>query len=206
MGKHLIVYVDGFNLYHGIHDVFGRKKLWLDLVALSRSLRPNSDLLRVNYFTATVLDDPIGASHQATYIKALTSYNPGLVNVISGRYQRKSIRCYSCGNVRNSYEEKETDINIAITLVADALRNEDADRLIISADSDLVPAVKAIKLHAPSVFVAAAFPPNRYSTQLKALMPASFQINKAKISGAQLPDRVQNLETGNLLERPVYWK
>jgi hypothetical protein len=24
------VYIDGFNLYHGMHTVFGRQYLWLD--------------------------------------------------------------------------------------------------------------------------------------------------------------------------------
>ncbi|GAB7006462.1 hypothetical protein JCM18899A_39350 [Nocardioides sp. AN3] len=33
----LIVYVDGFNLYHGLKDQFGRRMLWLDLVELARS-------------------------------------------------------------------------------------------------------------------------------------------------------------------------
>lgn len=27
----VIAYVDGFNLYHGLHDKYGRRYLWLDL-------------------------------------------------------------------------------------------------------------------------------------------------------------------------------
>ena len=36
----LIVYVDGFNLYHGLKASFRRRLLWLDLVAVAESLRP----------------------------------------------------------------------------------------------------------------------------------------------------------------------
>lgn len=60
----LIVYVDGFNLYHGLKDQFGRRMLWLDLVARSNRLRPRSSLMRVRSFTAPVLGDPPAASRQ----------------------------------------------------------------------------------------------------------------------------------------------
>lgn len=40
------MYVDGFNLYHGLKDQFGRRMLWLDLVELSRSLRPEAPSFR----------------------------------------------------------------------------------------------------------------------------------------------------------------
>ena len=38
MGIRTMVYVDGFNLYHGLRDLGGRKWLWLDLEALGRRL------------------------------------------------------------------------------------------------------------------------------------------------------------------------
>ncbi|MCO5294727.1 MAG: hypothetical protein M9882_07470 [Homoserinimonas sp.] len=31
MNERLIVYVDGFNLYHGMHQRFQRRYLWLDV-------------------------------------------------------------------------------------------------------------------------------------------------------------------------------
>ena len=34
----LVAYVDGFNLYHGLKAVYGRRYHWLDLQALVRSL------------------------------------------------------------------------------------------------------------------------------------------------------------------------
>lgn len=36
LAERLIVYVDGFNLYHGLHDAARCRWLWLDLVALAQ--------------------------------------------------------------------------------------------------------------------------------------------------------------------------
>ena len=54
--RRLIVYVDGFNLYHGMHDEARCRLLWLDPVRLVRLLRPKDDLQVVRYFTAPLLE------------------------------------------------------------------------------------------------------------------------------------------------------
>jgi len=203
--KKLIVYVDGFNLYHGMHDAYGRSKHWLDLVALARSLRPLSTDVKVKYFTAPVLDEPDAESNQTTYIKALEALYPAELTIIQGRYQKKIIKCRKCGHERNQYEEKETDVNIAIHLVADALVSPTHDAMIISADSDLVPAIKAVQEYAPGLFMVAAFPPQRNSWQIRQLLPASFSINRAKLTQSQLPDLVTDPKTGFIYERPAKW-
>ena len=200
----LIVYVDGLNLYHGLKDQFGRRMLWLDLVALSNRLRPRSSLVQVRYFTAPVLDDPPAASRQGRYQHALLAQNPGLVDIVQGRYQKKPMSCRKCGAVWTRYEEKETDVNIATSLVSDAARRLSDSALIISADSDLTPAVKAAKSLNSNLFVAAAFPTKRFSAELNKLMPGSFHISPAKIRQSQLPQSVRGA-TGPWYSRPAKW-
>jgi len=200
----LIVYVDGFNLYHGLKDQFGRRMLWLDLVALSQALRPRSSLVRVRYFTAPVLDDPAAASRQGRYQQALLAQSPGLVDIVQGRYQKKQMACRKCGAGWTHYEEKETDVNIATSLVSDAARRLADSALIISADSDLTPAVKAAKSLYPGLFIAAAFPPKRFSAELNKLMPGSFHISPAKIRQSQLPQTVPDI-SGRSYARPAKW-
>ena len=75
--ERLAVYVDGFNLYHGLHDATGTELLWLDLVKLARNLRPKSSIVRVKYFTAMVTGDPEAQSRQDRYISALKALYPG---------------------------------------------------------------------------------------------------------------------------------
>lgn len=200
----LIVYVDGFNLYHGLKDKSGRRFLWLDLVALAQALRPKSALLQVHYFTAAVLDDPPAAARQGRYQQALLAHNPGLLTITQGRYQKKTMTCRTCGSAWTHYEEKETDVNIATAIVADAAAGHADTALIVSADSDLVPAVRAARTVNPSLFLAAAFPPARYSGELAKLMPASFHIGAGRLRSSQLPSIVTD-DGGRTYRRPSKW-
>ncbi|MCX4970823.1 NYN domain-containing protein [Streptomyces sp. NBC_00654] len=201
----LIVYVDGFNLYHGLHAKYGRRFLWLDLEKLARTLRPRDQLVKVKYFTASVMNDPGALSRQDAYLQALPAHSGDTVEIIKGRYQAKQKTCRQCGSNWTHYEEKETDVNIAVSLAADVATKSATSAVIISADSDLAPAVRKAKSLAPGTHIMAAFPPKRYSNELKTLMPASFLIGRAKFSGAQLPDQVVDPATGHVIERPAKW-
>ncbi|MGB3376563.1 MAG: NYN domain-containing protein [Microbacterium sp.] len=201
--ERLIVYVDGFNLYHGMHQEFGRSAHWLDLVSLAQSFRPRQRLVSVKYFSAPVLDNPDGQSRQAHYVEALSAKYPGQFIPVMGRYQKKMITCFTCGREHPHYEEKETDVNIAVTLVADAALHNMDSAILVSADSDLVPAVRAVGTIGARLFVAAAFPPNRVSKHLKLLMPASFHIDRKRIRKLQLPASFE--VAGKTYARPAYW-
>lgn len=202
----LIVYVDGFNLYHGLHDKYGHRFLWLDLVKLARQLRPRDELVKVRYFTAPVLDDPPAASRQSAYLQALAARNGTMIEIVQGRYQRKQRRCRTCGDIWTTYEEKETDVNIAVSLVADVATGQATSALIISADSDLAPAVRTAHALAPTTHIGAAFPPDRWSSELKKLLPASFPIGRGRIAQSLLPDGVTDPTTGHILQRPKKWR
>ena len=205
MPEKMIVYVDGFNLYHGIHSKWGRRFLWLDLVALSKAIRPRSTLVKVKYFTASVLNEPDAQARQNVYIAALQSVNRGLMETIYGRYQEKSRICFSCGKVSRLYEEKETDVNIAINILADAAAHAADSFIIVSGDSDIAPAVRMARAINPSAFFAAAFPPSRVSFELQKLMPQSFVIGRAKIAQSLLPEIIYD-ENGLVTQtRPEKW-
>jgi len=198
-----IAYVDGFNLYNGIHDAYEHKYLWLDLVKLLTNLRPSNELVKVKYFTSILLDEPDAQGRQAEYIGALKAQYPDQIEVIPGRFQRKKMKCKGCGAEWGSYEEKETDVNIAIEMVSDALSGETENLYIVSADSDLVPAVKLIQARKPELFSIAFFPPKRQSEELLKLMPASMIIGRQKLKDAQLPD---SLKIGDsTFSRPTKW-
>ena len=76
--------------------------------------------------------------------------------------------------------------------------------LIIGADSDLAPAVRAARHISPELFLAAALPPKRYSAELGKLMPPSFHINNVKIRGSQLPNVVRD-GSRRAYARPAKW-
>lgn len=202
--KRLAVYVDGANLYWGLHTATKTSLLWLDLVKLAKTLRPRSNLVKVRYFTTIVDGEPKAQSRQGHYIDALEAKNSPVLSIHKGRYQKKLITCHGCGDSWHRREEKETDVNIAVSLVADAAKGLMDDALILSADSDLAPAARTAMDVNGRLFVTAAFPPARSSEELKRLMSASFHIGVDKIKRSQLPDEFN--VNGHTYRRPDKWR
>lgn len=201
----VIAYVDGFNLYHGLHDKYRRRYLWLDLEHLVRRLRPQDRIVAVRYFTALVRDDPAALARQRAYIDALSTHS-STVDIVLGRYQSKTVTCRRCGSVWASYEEKETDVNIAVSLVADAAAAASDIALIISADSDLCPAVRTARSLNPGRGMVAAFPPRRSSFEIRSLIPGAFTVAAADLRNSLLPETVSDPATGRSFKRPGKWR
>jgi hypothetical protein len=121
------------NLYHGLRARFQHGYLWLDLAEVVRRLRPRDNIVAVRYFTTLVRNDPPAEARQQAYLAALETHSSPLLNIVHGRYQAKYQECRGCGATWTSYEEKETDVNIAVSLVADAASSAaDLALLIIS--------------------------------------------------------------------------
>jgi uncharacterized LabA/DUF88 family protein len=197
-------YVDGFNLYNGLKEKYGRKYLWLDLQALTAALLlPGQELVAVRYFSARVRGEP-GGARQSTYLDALKACCP-LLTVEEGRFQQKSVECRECGSVRVSYEEKETDVSIAVALVEDAVLDRYDTAMILSADSDLCPAVRSVRRVTPAKRMIAAFPPRRVSGELRRTAHGSFTIPDSKIRRSLLPEMIEG-DDGVVLKRPGHWR
>jgi len=197
-------YVDGFNLYFGLKAKHGRKYLWLDLQALAASLlRPGQILEKVTYFTARVRNDRESEQRQSDYLDVLVHHSP-LVTIMNGHFQEKHRQCWQCGSAWTVYEEKETDVNIAVALLEDAVRDRFDTALLISADSDLCPAIRSMKRLRPEKRIVAAFPPRRQSGDLKRAVDGYLAIGDDKIRQAQLPSVVIT-PAGISLHRPKHW-
>lgn len=201
----VIVYIDGFNLYFGLRAKHGRKYHWLDVQALSqRLLQSGQHLVEVKYFSARVRNDPPAERRQATYIDALRAHCDRLT-VIEGRFQEKQNKCRQCGAQWVTYEEKETDVSIAVALVEDAAASSFDTAMIVSGDSDLGPGFRAAKRIRPAARFVAAFPPRRSSAELARTADASFVISDAKIRQSLMPNTVMDA-AGTTLSRPAKWR
>ena len=119
----------------------------------------------MQYFTARVRNRPESKQRQTAYLEALAAHCP-LVTIVQGCFQEKTHECWSCGSQWVSYEEKETDVSIAVQLVEDGARNIFDTALLISTDSDLCPAVRSLKRVSASKRIIAVFPPRRHSEDL----------------------------------------
>jgi NYN domain len=152
---------------------------------------------------------PLAEARQQVYLSALAAHSSPLLNIVHGRFQAKHQECRVCGTAWVSYEEKETDVNIAVSLVADAASAAADLALLISADSDLCPAIRTTRAVSATVGsrlgIVAAFPPRRYSHELKVLVPGAFTLAQADIRNSLLPEVVTDQHTGQKYRRPPKW-
>lgn len=203
----VISYIDGFNLYFGLRSKGWKKYYWLDLLALTTNLlRPGQTIEKVHYFTSRIktnghnLDD---MKRQTTYLEALTE-SP-VISISYGHYLEKKKTCHNCGAIWTDYEEKMTDVNIAVQLLSDAHDDLFDVALLISGDSDLTTPVRKLRSLYPRKQVIVMLPPNRHSVELAKAANASLPIGEAKFRQSQLPDEVLRSD-GYILKRPQHWK
>ena len=64
---------------------------------------------------------------------------------VMGKFKDKDRYCWRCKNQWQDHEEKETDVNIALYLYRGAVGDEYDLALLVSGDSDLVPAIRFVK-------------------------------------------------------------
>jgi uncharacterized LabA/DUF88 family protein len=84
------------------------------------------------------------------------------------------------------------------------LRNYDT-AIVISADSDLCPAVRSAKRLHPTANIVVVFPPKRHSDELKKATDEAFTIGTANLRQAQLPQTITDAR-GTTYTRPATWK
>ena len=161
--ERVISYIDGFNLSRGLKQKYGKKYYWLDLSLLSQNLlKKNQQLNHTKYFTSrikAVKHDPYQHHRQSHYIDALLTRDN--LSLHYGHYLKKAIQCRNCKVKWDSYEEKKTDVNIAVELIKDAYQDNFDTALLMSGDSDLTSPVQTIRELFPSKKVIIAFPPMR---------------------------------------------
>lgn len=200
----VVAYIDGFNLYYGLRERHGHKYMWLDMHKLvSNLLKPDQKLAKVKYFTALVRDNPEKERRQRTYLDALKAATE--VEIIFGKYKLSDFRCPHCGRSTTSPSEKMTDVNISVSMIRDAAHDRFDTALLITGDSDLTPAVKAIRAITPEKRIVAVFPPRRSAFELRDAADACITIFRTAFAGSQLPDEI-TLKSGHVLRRPDKWR
>jgi len=201
----VIVYVDGYNVYHGLCDKQWRRYLWLDYRRLfERELRSEQTLVAVNYFTALGRkQSPESTERQQQYLAALEAH--GGVNVIpAGKFKMRPWRCEACGHTRQRPQEKMTDVAIAVQLTADAHADAFDTAWLMCADADLIPAVRYVAATFPDKVLVVLPPRGRRSDDLIAAVGRKRDIGRSRHAQAQLPDVVLAAD-GKLLRRPAEW-
>lgn len=213
MKKKSIVYVDGFNLFYGFLKNEKNKK-WLNLQYYFEKLRTDDDIVKIKYFTTLVKGKK--RNNQESYLKALSTLSK--VQIIFGKFKTQTYTCLvNCGytgdKTYSDQIEKRTDVNIASHLVADSVLLNDTKKLIIvSGDSDLIPAIEMAKQISPKKQIIVYIPHD--PVKLKNSKKVSSDIRKAADKHKNLPvdlivksqfDNEIIDDYGNKICKPLTW-
>ena len=214
MANRVSFVVDGFNLYHSLKYVSKRKVnplpcRWLDLSALCAStlqvIGGGATLQSVYYFSALAAyreaTNPGVMARHNTYADAIRSTG---VYAEFARFQKKDVKCPKCTQDFVKHEEKQTDVAVGIRVLETALSAAADTIVIVSADSDLIPAVQRTRQLFPALQLYAAFPFGVSSKHLRRVVHRAFSLSDTEYQKYQLPDPVV-LPSGRKLAKPTAW-
>jgi uncharacterized LabA/DUF88 family protein len=204
--ERIIFLVDGFNLYHALESMSSTRPVfksykWLDLKALCNKFTTSNQIIEgIFYFTALAPWSPTKRMRHEIYISALESTG---VRPVYGDFRRVTKRCPRCGDYE-TYEEKKTDVNIAIHLFKLASKNKYDKLVLVTGDSDIIPSIAAVRDMYPAKKIGVAIPIGRRAEDLKNNCDFSFKIKEKHLATSILPDSI-TLQNGRIVTRPVEW-
>jgi len=172
--KKVNVYIDWFNFYYALQNrIHDRSSWWTkefqrcDFHKLfAHFLQVDEIINKIYFFTAYRKWDINSYNRHKTYLQALAKYQ---VRIILWNYQSKinmyrkwknKIEEVICEDkidnpqeyiedlkklAYHTFEEKETDVKIALQIVEDAFLWEYDHAYIVSGDSDIIPSIQTIK-------------------------------------------------------------
>jgi uncharacterized LabA/DUF88 family protein len=198
-----IFFIDGFNLYHSlIENPNYVNYKWLNLRKLSECFVTRNTIIEdIFYFTALTTWNQEKVKRHQLYIKTLGATN---VNIIYGKFKRKTRLCRNCHTYYPCHEEKQTDVNIAIKLLILAFENRYDTAYIISGDSDLIPSIHTVQNNFPNKKICIITPIGRSSIELKQIADMHMKIKEKHLITSLFPKEIV-FQNGEKIICPSTW-
>jgi uncharacterized LabA/DUF88 family protein len=196
-------FIDGFNVYHALDE---QKKYWkykwLNYAKLATCYITTKDTVNnIFYFSALAYWNPEKVRRHNILISGLKHFG---VEVILGEFKLKDKKCRSCHCLYQTYEEKQTDVNISIKLFQEAIYDNYDTAIIISGDSDLIPALKVVKTTFPTKQIGIIIPIGRRAESLKNTADFYMKMKEKHLASSQFDNP---FDIGSdILQRPSHWK
>lgn len=153
------LYVDGFNLYHAIDGLDRNYLKWLDLWALGRQIAPRSHAIRrVTWCTAVRPQGKGKVDRHHAYHDALQAKG---VTCLTGHFVIYSDGCNACGHMWNVAEEKQSDVNLALSILDDAHEDRFDVCYLVTTDGDHAATARFLKERFPKKTLVVVAPPER---------------------------------------------
>jgi len=201
---------------------------WLDVPALVRLLcheqNPDYDLAAIKYYTADIKaklssHGEASCKAQQDYLLSLQAHSKAQnssLEIFKGKYNIQPKQYYAHQepvDFDNKLavwvaEEKQTDVAIAVHLLCDVMDNACDQVIIFSNDSDLAPALSAVKVRRPDFKIGVVAPirgeGRQPSADLKRIADWTRDgIKDNELASSQLPDKV--LTRKRAILKPEHW-
>jgi uncharacterized LabA/DUF88 family protein len=196
--------IDGFNLYHALAAKFQYKThKWLSLTRLCACFVTRADAIAgIEYFTTLATWDAQKVARHRLFIKA--QENEG-VRTVYGNFKRKDRTCRLCNREYRTFEEKQTNVNIALRLFQLAVQDGYDKAIVVSGDSDLLPAIKAVQSTFPAKQIGVVVPIGRASEELIQQADFHFRMKERHLRSSRYPNTI-TLRDGSSLTCPDEWQ
>lgn len=182
----------------------------------------NSTLIKTKFFTANIkakfaTNGQKAQLAQQNYHRALTTIYPKEIEIIKGFYSSDKSRAmtYQEPPEKTSrvdiwkLEEKQTDVNIALQAYRDASFSRAEQIVFVTNDTDIAPAINAIKCDFPEIIIGLILPLRENKKR-----PANAQLSKnvhwtrkyllnTELAAAQLPTMIPTKKKP--IFKPDYW-
>ena len=204
---------------------------WLDLNALCSRLCPHDSLIGIKYYTAHLIGPPSDVrrpSRQQTYLRAVSSIPEVSIHLGNFMMQKKrmplvaslshlrlrlvkfhgiDLRRHKDGNISVPVwrmEEKGTDVNLGVQLVADAFQGAFDKAVVISNDSDLVEPIRMV-VHDLDKEVIVVNPRGHRppAMALRNVASGVRQLRMSTLLESQMPDEIHDAQ--GLIRKPQGW-
>lgn len=208
LSQRVCFYIDGYNFYYGLKQKDWKEFYWLDMVSFCTSLiKPIHNVISVNYFSAPPLHHASKVKRQRRFFDA-NDQNP-LFSLFLSTHKPSNKTCKKCGDTIFDSEEKQTDVKIATEMLTNCANKICDLSVLMTGDTDLIPALKALKRIDSSHKVMIFFPPKRTTHIMKAQADGwkdlGLPFYRAKFISGLLNDEVVNGE-GSTIQIPAKWK
>jgi uncharacterized LabA/DUF88 family protein len=224
------VYVDGFNFYYGaVKGTVGRK--WLDFRRFGERIIPAGAVFdELHYFTTRIAarpNDPDAPTRQDAFLRAIATLEGVFVHEGSFKATKKRRQLVDpqpmgrtrkgkptapyrsledLGWPRNAWtyntEEKQSDVNLAVKLVADCLDDLFDVAVVISDDTDLSAPIVLARDRGKRVVVLS--PRGYVLDDLASDERDRRTIHRGVLEACQMPDPLA-LADGTAIHKPESW-
>uniref|UniRef100_A0A7C2K2B1 NYN domain-containing protein n=1 Tax=candidate division WOR-3 bacterium TaxID=2052148 RepID=A0A7C2K2B1_UNCW3 len=220
MSNKIAFLIDGLNFYYSVKRLKVKTNLnakWFDYISfcdfykldLSKKLSKQLSIHGIFYFTSLIVKTASMSeiefqqhrTNQLQYLKILADQG---ITILKGKFNQKEVKCPSCDFSFKIPVEKQTDINIASKLF-EVLSGGFVDVVVIvSGDTDLVPAIETSKKAFPGKLIVVVIPYGNHSTQLKTVAHFNYSLRAEHYVKHLLPNPYR-LKTGEIISKPSTW-